>query len=359
VHLSMVVAILIGGVILILLAGWFYQRIGTARDRKRYPAPGEFVDVGSHRLHCLIMGEGSPTVVFESGLMSTVLSWRESQPEIAKTTRTLAYDRSGLGWSDRGPETRDAEQIIRELRELLDRARVPPPYILVGHSFGGLTTRLFAGRYPQEVCGLVLIDPVVPGEWNPASERNQKSVRVGTKILRRTAAISRWGVIRFLAFLMRAGATTLVEPLVRLISKGAPKGDGTTKSPLFWNLPPAERAMAHVFWVQEKFTKTMASQLQNLSRSAAQVASATNLEGIPITVISAANTPAERKAEQVATARLSSRGKHLTAARGGHWVMEDEPAFVLDAIREVIENARHAVAPKPDPVVSHGANEVG
>jgi pimeloyl-ACP methyl ester carboxylesterase len=333
-----VTAIGIAGLLLILLAGWLYQQIGTARDLRRHPAPGELVNVGSHRLHCLVMGEGSPAVVFESGLMSTVLSWKDSQPAIAKTTRTISYDRSGLGWSDPGPETRDADQIVRELRELLDRARIPAPYVLVGHSFGGLTSRLFAARYPQEVSGLVLIDPVVPGEWNPASERNQKSIRVGSRILRRAAAMSRCGVIRFLAFLMRAGATTFAEPLVRLISRGAPKGDGTTKSPLFWNLPPAERAMAPIFWVQEKFAKTIASQLQNLPRSAAQVAAAGSLEGISVTVVSAANTPPERKAEQIATAHLSSRGKHLTASRSGHWVMEDEPDLVLQAIRDVIES---------------------
>ncbi len=281
--------------VLMICAGWLYQRIETKRDLERHPAPGRLIDVGGHRLHSLVMGEGSPAIIFESGLMSTVLSWQYPQREIAKTTRTMCYDRAGLGWSDPSHETRDAEQITAELRKLLDRAQIPPPYILVGHSFGGLTTRLFAARYPEEVSELVLIDPVVPGEWNPASERNQKSIRVGSKILRRAATLSQLGVLRFLAFLMRSGATALVDPLVRLISKGAPKGDGTTKSPLFWNLPPAEREMAHVFWVQEKFTRTIASQLQNLPRSAAQVAEADSLGEIPVTVISAANTPRRAK----------------------------------------------------------------
>jgi pimeloyl-ACP methyl ester carboxylesterase len=344
-HFAILAAVVTAGLLVVLLGGWFYQQLGANWDRKRHPAPGELVNVGDHRLHYLAMGKGSPTVVFESGLMSTVLSWEDSQPEIAKNTLTISYDRSGLGWSDAGLEPRDAEQIVCELRELLDRAHIPPPYVLVGHSFGGLTTRLFAARYPEEVCGLVLIDPVVPGEWNPASERNLKSIRVGSKILRRAALMSRWGVIRFLVFLMRAGATALVEPLVRLISKGAPKGDGTTKSPLFWNLPPAERAMAHFFWIQEKFMKAIASQLLNLPRSATQVASASTRDGIPITVISAANTPAERKQEHMAIAQLSWRGKHLIATRSGHWVMADEPDLVLQAIKEAIDCAReHSVA---------------
>jgi pimeloyl-ACP methyl ester carboxylesterase len=343
-HFLIVLAIVIAGLILMMSAGWFYQRLGTARDHQRHPALGELVDLGSHSLHCLIMGQGTPTVIFESGLMSTVLSWRDCQSEIAKTTRTICYDRAGLGWSDFGPEIRDADRIVNELRKLLDRARILPPYVLVGHSFGGLTIRLFAARYPEQVCGLVLIDPVVPGEWNPASERNKKSIRTGSKILRRAAAMSRWGVLRFLAFLMRSGAGALAEPVVRMISRGAPKGDGTTKSPLFRNLPATERAMTHVFWIQEKFAKTIASQLECLPRSAAQVAAAGIVKGIPITVISAANTPAERRAEHIATARLSSRGKHLMATQSGHWVMVDEPDLVHQAIKEVVEQARETCA---------------
>jgi pimeloyl-ACP methyl ester carboxylesterase len=325
---------------LVVLTGWVYQQMGTARGRKRYPAPGCLVNLQGQSLHLLSMGEGSPTVVFESGLMSTVLSWQDIQAEIAKDARAVSYDRAGLGWSELGPAPRDAEQIVSELHQLLDQAQVSPPFILVGHSFGGLTTRLFAARYPDEVAGLVLIDPVVPSEWNPASEHNQKRIRTGAKILRRATVLSRLGLIRFVSFLLRVGAKPLAEPLVRLMSKGAPKGDGTSSSPLFWNLPPSERAMAPVFWVQPKFTDTIASQLENLPRSAAQVVAAEDSRDLAITIISAANTPAKRKAEHIATAKMSSCGKHVTAARSGHWVVTDEPEIVLQAIREMIERTR-------------------
>ncbi len=334
---------------LLALAGWVYQQSGTAQDRKRYPPPGELVGMEGRGLHLLSMGKGSPAVIFESGLMSTVLCWQDVQRQIAKDTRAVSYDRAGLGWSGPGPTPRDAAQIVNELHELLDQAHVPAPFILVGHSFGGLTTRLFTARYPEQVAGLVLIDPVVPGEWNPASEHNQKRIRTGAKILRRASVLSRLGVIRFVSFLLRAGVKPLAEPLVRLMSKGAPKGDGTSSSPLFWNLPPSERAMAPVFWVQPKFTETIASQLENLPRSAAQVAAAEDLRQVPVTVISAANTPAKRRTEHIATAQLSSCGKHLTATQSGHWVVMDEPEVVLQAIREMIETVR-----KPS-VMSAGA----
>ena len=334
----------IGIGILILLAGRVYQRVGTMRDLRRHPAPGKMVNVGSHRLHLLTGGEGKLTVIFESGLMSTELTWTGIQAEISKTASTVCYDRAGLGWSDPGPMPRDADQIVSELHRLLEGSCIPPPYVLVGHSFGGLTTRLFAARYPEEVAGLVLLDPVVSGEWNPVTEHNRRRIRTGARILRRAATLSRWGILRFVSFLLRSAAKPLAEPLVRLMSKGAPKGDGTTKSPLFWNLPASERALAPVFWVQPKFTETIASQLENLPRSAGQVAVTRSLEDKPIIVISASDTPPHRLEEQIATAGLSSRGKHLVAKESSHWVMVDQPELVLQAIREVLELARQARA---------------
>lgn len=335
-----VIFIVVTIVALTLLAGWLYQQAGTARDRKRHPAPGELLNLNGRALHLLSRGHGSPAVVFESGLMSTVLSWADIQPEIAKVTRAVCYDRAGLGWSDPGPAPRDAGQIVKELRQLLALAQIPPPFILVGHSFAGLTTHLFAARYPEEVAGLFLIDPVVPAEWSPANEHNQKRIRTGAKILRRATLLSRLGLIRFVSFLLRAGVKPIAEPLVRLMSKGAPKGDGTSSSPLFWNLPPSERAMAPVFWVQPKFTETIAGQLENLPKSAAEVMAAGNLEDMPVTVISAANTPADRKKAHIAIANLSACGTHLEATRSGHWVMTDEPELVLQAIYDMMERVR-------------------
>jgi pimeloyl-ACP methyl ester carboxylesterase len=339
--LFLVILIVLAAVAFLALAGHAYQASGTQRDLARHPAPGKLVDLGSHRLHLLSAGEGAPAVIFESGLMSTILTWKDIQPEIAKSTLTICYDRAGLGWSDLGPAPRDAGRIVDELHNLLERAAIPAPYILVGHSFGGLTTRLFAGRYAEEVAGLVLIDPVVPQEWDPASEHNQKRIRTGSRILRRASALSRWGALRFVSWMLRSGVKPLAEPLVRLMSRGAPKGDGTSKSPLFWNLPPGEREMAPVFWVQPKFTATIASQLEQLPVSAAQVSNARpDLEDKPLVVISAADTPQARREEHAAIAALSSAGEHITADHSGHWVMVDQPGLVRDAIFRVLELAR-------------------
>lgn len=117
------------------------------------------VDAGGHRLHMLIAGSGDPTVVMESGLGDTMDSWAKVQPEVAKFSRVVAYDRAGLGQSEPGLRPRAARQIASELHAALRNAGLAPPYVLVGHSAGGLYIRVFAGMYPDEVAGMVFVDP--------------------------------------------------------------------------------------------------------------------------------------------------------------------------------------------------------
>src|ERR1700728_392839 len=122
-------------------------------------AEDKFFDVGGYRLHAVLAGQGKPAVVFESGMGDGTDSWDKVQPEISKVTRTLSYDRPGLGKSDKAPQLHDLNQSADELHVLLQKSRVSPPYILVGHSMGGLIVRVFAYRYPSETAGMVLVDP--------------------------------------------------------------------------------------------------------------------------------------------------------------------------------------------------------
>jgi pimeloyl-ACP methyl ester carboxylesterase len=145
--------------------------------------PGRFafqhVDAGGHQLRMLICGRGSPTVVFEAGGSGAdggpLEAWARVQPAVSKFTRTVSYDRAGIGLSAPGPAPRDAREIARELHTALGNARIAPPYILVGHSFGGPFIRVFAGMYPGEVSGLVLVDPTQEEfiDWNQARESNR------------------------------------------------------------------------------------------------------------------------------------------------------------------------------------------
>jgi pimeloyl-ACP methyl ester carboxylesterase len=156
---------MIVGLLTIAMTGAVYQAVATEMDRRAYPPPGAMVDVGGYRLHINCMGQGSPTVILESGLGNMSADWANVQPEVAKTTRVCAYDRAGAGWSEPGLKPRDPEQIARELHDLLGNAGIDGPYVLVGQSFGGLYVRMFAARYPNEVAGMVLVDASHPDMW--------------------------------------------------------------------------------------------------------------------------------------------------------------------------------------------------
>jgi pimeloyl-ACP methyl ester carboxylesterase len=339
------IAALVAGLVLLLAAlGLVYQVFGTRRDGKLHPPPGRLLDLGTHRLHLLESGRGGPTVVLEAGLMSTVLSWSELHSLLAGSFRVVSYDRAGLGWSDLGPMPRTADRIVEELHTLLQRAAIPPPYVLVGHSFGGLTMPLFAARFPDEVAGMVLVDPVVPAEWNPPSEHDLKLTRIGAKICRRAAILARFGLIRFVAFLLTIGVKEVAARLVRLISRGSPAQSGTVSSPWFAALPANEKTMASVFWIQPKFALTIASQLENLPASAASVGRFTNFCDKPVVILSARTAPERRREEHAAIAARLPRGEHVLAGNSNHWIMQEDPELVIRAIEKAASYSEKAMA---------------
>ena len=130
--------------------------------------PGSNVDVGGYSLYLYCTGAGSPTVILEAGLEGNSSSWKQVQPEVAKFARVCSYDRAGLGNSDRGPVPRDAKLTTADLHTLLTKANIAPPYILVGHSFGGLLIRRYAFEYPDEVTGTIFVDALHEDWWQDA-----------------------------------------------------------------------------------------------------------------------------------------------------------------------------------------------
>ncbi len=325
-------------VLFAVVAGATYQMLGARRDARLHPAPGRLVSVGTHRLHILESGTGvpgQPTVVLEAGLMSTVLSWHTLQPQLARTYRVVSYDRAGLGWSDLGQMPRTAERIVNELHTLLGKAEIQPPYVLVGHSFGGLTMPLFAARFPDEIAGMVLIDAVVPAEWDPPSKRDHKMSTIGARVCRRSAVLARIGLLRFVAYLLTSGIKKPGAFLVRLISRGTPAESGTVSSPWYSALPAEERAMTPVFWIQPKFALTIASQLKNLPVSAAQVRGVNVISDKSVIILSARTSSQLRRDEHRRIAGNLPHGEHVLVQDSNHWIMQENPQLVLDAITQV------------------------
>ena len=334
-----ILAWLIGLTVLGMALGALYQAVGTRRDQKKFPPPGRLIDLGTHRLHLYETGGHGPTVVLEAGLMSTVLSWSGLQRELSRAFRVVSYDRAGLGWSDLGPMPRTADRIVEEFDLLLEHAGIPGPYVLVGHSFGGLTVPLFAARFPEKVAGVVLVDPVAAAEWNPPSAHDWRQTRIGATICRRAAWLARIGFLRFVAALLTTRARNIAAGLVRLISRGAPEESGTVSSPWFAALPQEERDMAAVFWIQPNFALTIASQLENLPGSAARVSEFPVCTDKPVVILSARTAPERRQKEHAAMAARLPQGKHLLVGHSNHWIMQEDPELVIREIQNIVERS--------------------
>ncbi len=152
--------------ILLMGIGMVYQTTASAQDRETYAPMGQLFEVNGHAMHLYCMGEGSPTVILESGVGGNTLLWAYIQPAVAETTQVCVYDRAGYGWSEVSSRERTTPHIAEELHLLLIQAGIEPPYILAGHSFGGLVIRTYASLYPDDLVGLVFIDAAHPNQFS-------------------------------------------------------------------------------------------------------------------------------------------------------------------------------------------------
>ncbi len=170
----------------------------VAFDQSAYTHAQRLIDVGGgRRMNLYCSGSGSPTVVLDAGGGGSTLSWRYVQPLVATFTRVCSYDRAGAGFSDPGPLPRTTHAIVADLRRLLQRAGMRPPYVMVGHSMGGYDVRLFADLFTSEVAGMVLVDPSDENQdhrLNPLLPKLASFNAMQLAMLRRCARTPRWCV---------------------------------------------------------------------------------------------------------------------------------------------------------------------
>src|SRR3954468_6566952 len=185
--------------------GGGYETVREKADATAYPMTGQLIDVGGHRIHLNCTGSGSPTVVLQPGGGDFSAVWARIAPAVAARTRVCVYDRPGRGWSEPTDSPQDATQVAADLHTLLERAHVPGPYVLAGHSFGGLYVLTHADRYPDDVAGLVLVDATNPA--TKADPANAKAFDPGSydaatsRVAALGAAAARVGVVRLIGTL--------------------------------------------------------------------------------------------------------------------------------------------------------------
>ena len=309
----------------------------TAARPRGAPPPGEFVQVGGHRLHVVCRGSGSPSVLLESGIAASSLSWARVLPEIAAFTRVCAYDRAGLAWSDVASSPRNFDRICDDLGAVLAHSDAKRPAVLVGHSFGSLVVRGYAARHPEQVAGLVLVDP--PTEWLNAGPERARMLRGARALSSIGAFLARIGVVRAALALLTGGKPRAARGFVRVFGLTATR----TLERLVGEvrkLPPELHPVVQALWCQPKCFHAMADYLHVLQREATAIATATPPPEIPVVVISGGHQTEQEVTMHRRLAEASPRGRHIIAVKSGHWVLFDEPEAIVAAVRSLVESRR-------------------
>lgn len=299
--------------------GGGYETVRAAADAKAYPMPGQLIDVGGHSLHLSCTGAGSPTVVLEpgGGEMSSNLGW--IAPAVARDTRVCVYDRAGRGWSEPADTPQDGRQIATDLHRLRQRGHVPGPYVLAGHSFGGLYVLTFAARYPDEVAGMVLVDSTAPAS----------AAKPGA-----TSPAER-------------GSNDVMGRVSTLVSTSARLGLGRLYSQLaFGSLPPRSRDEVRASGATASNVRSTIDEFVQANTSMEQAATLGDFADKPLVVLTAGSgSDAAWSAAQNDLATLSTNSVHRVIDGATHQTLianEEDAAATSQAILDVVSSVRSA-----------------
>ena len=326
--------------------GMLYQNVGEWVDRRRFPPPGRCVNVDGQWLHYVeagppvrdetgLAGAAIPTVVLEAGISASSITWSRIMPQLSRYARVIAYDRGGLAWSGPADDARLADRMVFELEGLLKATNVNGPLILVGHSFGGLLSLMYAAKHRDRVSGLVLIDPVVRCEWIPVRPNQAARLNFGVRMALRGALLAKLGVVRFSLALLINGARAFPKAVSKATSGGANRAIERWIAEVK-KLPPESWPMIRAHWSVPKTFFSMASHLKNLPESVSQYDPETFPPHVPLTILSAESAGPYAVAEHYADAKRSLIGEHRVVPESGHWVHLDQPDVVIEAILRLI-----------------------
>ncbi|MFF1633276.1 alpha/beta fold hydrolase [Leifsonia sp. NPDC058248] len=292
-----------------------YETVAEAVDASAHPMEGQLINVGGHNLHLSCTGSGSPTVVLEPGAgeMSADLGW--IAPAVARDTRVCVYDRAGRGWSQPASAPQDGRQIATDLHALLHRGNVAGPYVLAGHSFGGLYVQSFAALYPDEVVGMVLIDSTAP---RPRPSSAATDAGDSYNVMGRVSALA---------------------------SSFARFGLGRLYGQFDWgSLPPASRDEARASVAKAGQLGSTIDEYVEANSSMEQAATLVSFADKPLVVLTAGNgSTADWPAKQDAMATLSTNSAHRVIAGATHAALltdEKYAAKTTQAILDVVTSVR-------------------
>ena len=307
-------------VLAVAAIGGGYETVMEQVDARAHPRAGQLIDVGGHSLHLNCTGSGSPTVVLEPGAgeMSAVFGW--IAPAVSRDTRVCVYDRAGRGWSEPADTPQDASQIATDLHTLLHRGGVAGPYVLAGHSFGGLYVQTFAAHYPDEVAGMVLIDSTAPVSTAPSSTAP-------------TDAGDSYNLMGRVSALASAAARLGVGRLYGAFDYGS--------------LPPASRAEARASVAKAGQLGSTIDEYVAAPSSMAQAAALAEFDDKPLVVLTAGSGSAPGwAAKQTAMAALSTDSSRRVVDGATHPSLitdEADAAATSEAILDVVTSVRTGV----------------